>query len=39
MVGIMGLTGMQLTLLNIMVIPLILGIGIDYGVHLVHRYH
>jgi len=39
MVGIMGLTGMQLTLLNIMAIPLILGIGIDYGVHLVHRNH
>ncbi len=39
MVGIMGLTGMQLTLLNIMAIPLIIGIGIDDGVHLIHRYH
>ena len=39
MVGVMGLTGMQLTLLNIMAIPLIIGIGIDDGVHLIHRYH
>ncbi|MFQ6677405.1 MAG: RND family transporter [Fidelibacterota bacterium] len=39
MVGIMGLTGIQLTLLNIMAIPLIIGIGIDDGVHLIHRYH
>lgn len=39
MVGIMGLIGMQLTLLNIMAIPLIIGIGIDDGVHLIHRYH
>ena len=39
MVGMMGLTGMQLTLLNIMAIPLIIGIGIDDGVHLIHRYH
>jgi len=39
MVGVMGLTGIQLTLLNIMAIPLIIGIGIDDGVHLIHRYH
>ncbi|MCK4578128.1 MAG: MMPL family transporter, partial [Candidatus Marinimicrobia bacterium] len=38
MVGIMGLTGIQITLLNIMAIPLIIGIGIDDGVHLLHRY-
>ncbi|MFH1853125.1 MAG: MMPL family transporter [Candidatus Neomarinimicrobiota bacterium] len=39
MVGVMGLTGIQLTLLNIMAIPLIIGIGIDDGVHVIHRYH
>jgi len=38
MVGVMEITGLQLTLLNIMAIPMIIGIGIDYGVHIVHRY-
>jgi predicted RND superfamily exporter protein len=37
-VGFMGLTGIQFTLLNVMAIPLILGIGIDDGVHILHRY-
>lgn len=37
-VGFMGLTSIQFTLLNIMAIPLILGIGIDDGVHVLHRY-
>lgn len=37
-VGLMGLAGIQFTLLNIMAIPLILGIGIDDGVHILHRY-
>ncbi len=38
MVGVMELTGLQITLLNIMAIPMIIGIGIDDGVHIVHRY-
>ena len=38
MVGVMEVSGLQLTLLNIMAIPMIIGIGIDYGVHIVHRY-
>ncbi|NQV38742.1 MAG: MMPL family transporter [Candidatus Marinimicrobia bacterium] len=38
MLGTMELTGMQLTMMNIMAVPLIIGIGIDDGVHLVHRY-
>jgi predicted RND superfamily exporter protein len=37
-VGFLGLTGIQFTILNIMAIPLILGIGIDDGVHVLHRY-
>lgn len=37
MVGFMGLTGIQITLLNVMALPLILGIGMDDGVHLMHR--
>lgn len=38
MVGAMEILGLQITLLNIMTIPMIIGIGIDDGVHIVHRY-
>jgi len=38
MVGIMYLVGMQLTVVNVMALPMILGIGIDDGVHIVHRW-
>jgi predicted RND superfamily exporter protein len=38
MLGLMKLTGMQLTVMNVMGLPMILGIGIDDGVHLVHRW-
>ena len=38
MVGIMHLTGMKFNILNVMAIPLILGMGIDDGVHIIHRY-
>ncbi len=38
MVGLMKLTGMQLTVVNVMGLPMIIGIGIDYGVHAVHRW-
>ncbi len=38
MVGVMEITGLQITLLNIMAIPMIIGIGIDDGVHIIHRY-
>ncbi len=38
MLGVMEVTGLQLTLLNIMAIPMIIGIGIDDGVHIIHRY-
>jgi len=38
MVGLMKLTGMQLTVVNVMGLPMIIGIGIDYGVHVVHRW-
>ncbi len=39
MIGTMGIFGIQITLLNIMAIPLIIGIGIDDGVHILHRYN
>lgn len=38
MVGIMCLSGIELTMVNVMGLPLILGIGIDDGVHILHRY-
>jgi len=38
MVGTMHLFGLKLTLMNVMGLPLILGIGIDDGVHLLHRH-
>jgi len=38
MVGIMNLVGRQLDVVNVMGIPMILGIGIDDGVHIVHRW-
>jgi len=34
----MHLTGQQLTVVNVMGLPMILGIGIDDGVHIVHRW-
>ena len=38
MVGLMKLFGLQFTIMNIMGLPMILGIGIDDGVHIVHRW-
>lgn len=38
MAGLMKLSGMMLTVVNIMGLPLILGIGIDDGVHILHRF-
>ncbi len=38
MVGLMKLTGQQLTVMNIMGLPMIVGIGIDDGVHILHRW-
>lgn len=36
--GIMGLLDIPLNPANTIVIPLILGIGVDYGVHVVHDF-
>jgi len=38
MVGLLKILGLQLTFVNVMGIPMIVGIGIDDGVHLMHRY-
>jgi predicted exporter len=38
MVGSMALLGIQMNFINIFVTTMIIGIGVDYGVHLLHRY-
>lgn len=38
MLGIMFMVGMKYNFMNFMAIPVILGIGIDDGVHALHRY-
>lgn len=38
MVGCMAMLGMKLSMVNFMALPLIIGIGIDDGVHVLHRY-
>ncbi|HKJ67691.1 MAG TPA: efflux RND transporter permease subunit, partial [bacterium] len=38
MVGLMYLTGMNFTFMNFLAVPLIIGIGIDDGVHIMHRW-
>ncbi len=35
----MALFGLPLNFANIIALPLILGIGVDNGIHMVHRYH
>jgi len=37
-VGIMSLLDMKLGLFNMVILPVIIGIGIDNGIHLFHRY-
>ncbi len=36
--GLMGLLNIPLNPANLIALPLILGIGVDYGVHIVHEY-
>ncbi len=38
MLGLMALSGIQVNLLNIFVTTMIIGIGVDYGIHALHRY-
>jgi len=38
MVGMIGLAGMKLTVMSVMGLPMIVGIGVDDGVHIVHRW-
>lgn len=38
MVAAMVLFGMSMNFMNIFVTAMIIGVGVDYGVHLIHRY-
>jgi len=36
--SVMKLTGLRLNFMNVVVLPMILGIGVDDGIHFVHRF-
>jgi predicted RND superfamily exporter protein len=38
MLGFMNIVGMNLSIMNVMGLPMIIGIGIDDGVHIMHRW-
>jgi hypothetical protein len=38
MVGLLHSSGLMLTFVNVTALPMIVGIGIDDGVHMIHRY-
>lgn len=38
MVGVYGIIGLRLNVATVVVMPLMLGIGIDAGVHMMHRW-
>jgi uncharacterized protein len=38
MLGLMSVVGVKLSMMSFVALPLILGIGIDDGVHILHRY-
>ena len=37
--GVMGLAGVPLNPANLIALPLIVGVGVDNGVHVLHDYH
>jgi uncharacterized protein len=39
MLGGMALLGLRVNFMNIFVVTMIIGIGVDYGVHLLHRWY
>lgn len=38
MLGAMALLGIELNFMNVFVTTMVIGIGVDYGLHVVHRY-
>ncbi|MHC4872614.1 MAG: efflux RND transporter permease subunit, partial [Planctomycetota bacterium] len=39
LIGIMSLFTIYFNFINVLVIPIIIGLGVDNGIHLVHRYY
>jgi predicted RND superfamily exporter protein len=39
MLGSMHILGIQMNFLNIIVMPMVIGIGVDSGIHLLQRYY
>ena len=37
-VGVMELIGLKLNMANLVILPLILGVGVVNGIHITHRY-
>ena len=38
MVGVMNIIGLKFNIINTGMLPLVIGIGVDYGVYVVHRW-
>ncbi|HQP44268.1 MAG TPA: MMPL family transporter, partial [Thermoanaerobaculales bacterium] len=38
MLGAMAALGVQVNFMNIFVMTMVIGIGVDYGIHLLHRW-
>jgi len=38
LLGLAGWLGIALSLMNLFVVVLVFGVGVDYGVHMMHRY-
>lgn len=36
--GVMGLLGVKINLINFIIIPILIGIGLDDGIHIIDRY-
>jgi predicted RND superfamily exporter protein len=36
--GLMGILGMDLNFMNLVVFTMVVGVGVDYGVHILHRH-
>ncbi len=39
MLAILAVCGMRINFFNMTVFPLLVGLGINYGIHILHRYH
>lgn len=38
-VGAMGYLGLEFTMIHVALVPLLLGLGIDYSIHMLNRYY